>query len=43
MIIAFKSIIKFEVLGLDESFQVASFAHIFFKHVNMLQLMKRFV
>jgi hypothetical protein len=42
-IIAFKSIIKCEVLGLDESFQGASFRHICFKHVNMMLLMKRFV
>ncbi len=37
----FKSIIKCEVLSLDENIQCTCFGHIFFKHVNMLQLMKR--
>jgi hypothetical protein len=40
MIIALKSIIKCEVLGLDESFQGTNSGHIFSK---ALQLMKRFV
>jgi hypothetical protein len=31
MMIAFKSIIKCKVLGLDESFQGTNFGHIFFK------------
>jgi len=37
----FKSIIKCEVLSLDENFQCTCFGHIFFKHVSMLQVMKR--
>jgi hypothetical protein len=42
MIIALKSTVKCEVLGLGESFQGICFDHFFLQHVNMLQLMKRF-
>jgi hypothetical protein len=35
-----KSIVKCEVLGLDESFQGTCFGHVFSRHVSMLQLMK---
>jgi hypothetical protein len=39
MIIAFKYIMRCEVLGLDESFQGICFGHGFFKrHVHMLLL-----
>ncbi len=38
-----KSSVKCEVLGLDESFQGNYFGHVFKRHVNMVQLMKRFV
>ncbi len=37
-----KSIVTCEILGLDESFQNTCFGHDFPRHVNMLQLMKRF-
>jgi len=40
MIIVLKSIIKCEVLGLNESFQGICFGHVFLRHVNMLHLMK---
>jgi hypothetical protein len=43
MIYTLKSNVKCEVLGLDESFRGTCFGHVFLKHVNMLQLMKRFV
>jgi hypothetical protein len=38
-----KSIMKCEVLSLDESFQGTCFDHFFLGHVNMLLLMKKFV
>ncbi len=38
-----KLLVKHEVLGLNESFRVASFCHVFLRHVSTLQLMKRFV
>ncbi len=38
-----KSSVKYEVLSLDESFQGTCFGHVFLRHINMLQLMKRFV
>jgi hypothetical protein len=38
-----KSIMKFEVLHLDESFQGTCLDHFFIRHVNMLLLTKRFV
>jgi len=42
MIIAMKSIMKCETLGLNENFHRICFNHlIFLKHVNMLQLMKK--
>jgi hypothetical protein len=39
--ITFKSIVKYEVIGLDENFQGVCLGHVFLKLVNMLQLMKR--
>jgi hypothetical protein len=43
MITIFKSNFKCEILGLDEIFQSICFGHVFLRHVNMLQLMKRFI
>jgi hypothetical protein len=42
MIIILKSIMRCEILCLDESFQGTCFGHFLKKFVNMLQLMKRF-
>jgi hypothetical protein len=39
-IIALKSIVNYELLGLEESYQGCCFGHFFSKHVNMEQLMK---
>ncbi len=40
MIIVLKSIIKCEVLGLDEKFQGTHFGHVFLKHADMSRLIK---
>jgi hypothetical protein len=42
MTITLKSIMKCEILCLDEGFQGTCFGHLKKKLVNMLQLMKRF-
>jgi len=38
-----KYVVKFEILGLKESFQQTCFGHCFPKHANMPQLMTKFV
>jgi hypothetical protein len=43
MITTLKSIMRCELLGLDESFQGICFDHVFLKHVHMLLLMKMFL
>ncbi len=40
---ALKSVVKFETLGLEESFQGTCFGHFFPKCANMPQLMTKFV
>ncbi len=42
LITLLKSIMRCEVLGLDEVFQGTYFGHVFLRLINMLQLVERF-